>query len=87
MEPVAGLKIHSYTHNKSGLQLYLVERPGINMLSFVTAYRVGSRHEEKGKTGLAHLFEHIMFRKTKNFPTPKLTLNKWGGRVNAYTSF
>lgn len=87
IEPVEGLKVHSYTHNKSGLQLYMVERPGINMLSFVTAYRVGSMHEQKGKTGLAHLFEHMMFRKTKNFPDPKLTLNQWGGRVNAYTSF
>jgi predicted Zn-dependent peptidase len=29
---------------------------------------VGSRHEEKGKTGLAHLFEHLLFRGTPRFP-------------------
>ena len=55
-------------------------------LALVVGYRVGSRHEQLGKTGLAHLFEHMMFRGTESFPEPFQTLAEWGSQFNAFTS-
>ena len=45
--------------------LTLVDRSAPTV-SYHTWFRVGSRHEESGKTGLAHLFEHLMFNETRN---------------------
>jgi predicted Zn-dependent peptidase len=51
-------------------------------------YNVGSRYEVKGRTGFAHLFEHLMFMGTRRVPTKMFDL--WmegaGGRNNAWTS-
>jgi zinc protease len=87
LEPLPGLKIHRYRHRKSGLSVLLVPQRGSNVVAYVTAYNVGSRFEVKGRTGLAHLFEHMMFRGTESFPEPFKTLSSWGDRFNAYTSF
>jgi zinc protease len=62
-------------------------RPKTDVVAYVTAYDVGSRFEAQGRTGLAHLFEHMMFRGTPSFPEPFKTLSGWGDRFNAYTSF
>jgi zinc protease len=45
----------------NGLQLLLCEDKSAPVISVHTWFRVGSRHEVEGKTGLAHLFEHLMF--------------------------
>jgi zinc protease len=45
----------------NGLQLLLCEDKSAPVVSVHTWFRVGSRHEQEGKTGLAHLFEHLMF--------------------------
>jgi len=47
--------------------LTLVDRSAPTV-SYHTWFRVGSRHERPGKTGLAHLFEHLMFNETRNHP-------------------
>jgi zinc protease len=86
LEPVPGLVIHHYRSAKSGLELIVCPKPGIDVVAIVTAYEVGSRYELDGRTGLAHLFEHMMFRGTDNFPNPFETLASWGGRFNAYTT-
>jgi len=86
-EPLDGLKIFHYTHAKSGLEILLSPRLGSNVVAYVTAYNVGSRFEMPGRTGLAHLFEHMMFRGTENFQKPFQTLSGWGNSFNAYTSF
>src|SRR4051812_8956620 len=44
----------------NGLRLLLLVDRTAPVLSYFTWYRVGSRHETPGKTGLAHLFEHLM---------------------------
>jgi zinc protease len=46
---------------QNGLQLLLCEDKSAPVVSIHTWFRVGSRHEVEGKTGLAHLFEHLMF--------------------------
>jgi zinc protease len=86
-EPLTDLKIYEYIHEKSGLRILMEPRPNTQVLAYVTAYDVGSRFEAAGRTGLAHLFEHMMFRGTPNFPEPFKTLSGWGDRFNAYTSF
>ena len=86
LEPLPGLKIYQYTNKKSGLDVFLVPQKGTKVIAYVTAYNVGSRYETKGHTGLAHLFEHMMFRGTENFPQPFKTLSGWGDRFNAFTA-
>ena len=51
-------------------------------------YRVGSRNEEKGRTGFAHLFEHLMFMGARHVPYPKFDtiMEAAGGVNNASTS-
>lgn len=57
------------------------------VVSYQTWFRVGSRHEQPGKTGIAHLFEHLMFKETKNCPEGEFDrrIEALGGRVNAAT--
>ena len=52
----------------NGLRLLVVESHHAKVVSFHTWFGVGSRNEHEGKTGLAHLFEHLMFNETKNLP-------------------
>jgi zinc protease len=55
--------------------------------SYHTWFNVGSRHEKVGKTGLAHLFEHLMFNETEDHPagTFDRTLEEAGAESNAAT--
>jgi len=49
-------------------------------------YRVGSRNEEPGRTGFAHLFEHLMFRGTKHIPDYDIPVQMASGENNAFTN-
>ena len=74
---------------KNGLKIVAAEdrsRPVINLQVW---YHVGSKDEKPGRTGFAHLFEHIMFRGSKNVgPEEHMRLvRQAGGVVNAYTGF
>lgn len=60
------LKLRKYTLG-NGLRVRLVRDPSAPVVAYHTWYRVGSRDERKGKTGIAHFFEHLMFKGTKNF--------------------
>ena len=55
--------------------------------SYHTWFAVGSRHEKVGKTGLAHLFEHLMFNETEKHPAGSFdrTLEEAGAESNAAT--
>ncbi|MDP6179000.1 MAG: insulinase family protein, partial [Desulfatiglandales bacterium] len=54
---------------KNGMQFLVVERPTTPQVAARVAIRAGSALEEGGKTGIAHLLEHMMFKGTKNFGT------------------
>ncbi len=86
-EPFKGIVVQEYEHLRSGMKVLLESRPNTGVIAYVTAFGVGSRFEAPGRTGLAHLFEHMMFRGTPNFPEPFKTLSGWGDRFNAFTSF
>lgn len=73
---------------KNGMKVFVVEDftiPNANMYLF---YKVGSRNEYPGITGLSHFFEHMMFNGAKKYG-PKMfdvTMEASGGSNNAYTS-
>lgn len=49
----------------NGLRILLCPDNSAPVIAYHTWFRVGSRHERPGKTGLAHLFEHLMFNETE----------------------
>jgi len=53
----------------NGMLFLVVERPVAPQVACRVAIRAGSALEQAGKTGIAHLLEHIMFKGTKNFGT------------------
>jgi zinc protease len=66
--------------------LTLVDRSAPTV-SYHTWFRVGSRHEQPGKTGLAHLFEHLMFNETRSHPSGDFDrlMERAGAEANAAT--
>ena len=77
------------TDLKNGLRVILVPDRSSPTFAYQTWFNVGSRDEEIGKTGLAHLFEHLMFKGTKNHPTGEFEkrLDTAGAEgQNAFTS-
>ncbi|WP_373495756.1 M16 family metallopeptidase [Aquiflexum sp.] len=70
----------------NGLQVLVHEDHGTKIAVLNILYKVGSRNEIKGKTGLAHYFEHLMFGSSKNVPVFDTALEKVGGSCNAFTN-
>ena len=72
----------------NGLKVVVCEKPGGNFVQTEVWYRVGSKNEVDGIRGMAHLFEHMMFRGTDKFPGDTLwkSVRKVGGYLNAYTT-
>lgn len=72
----------------NGLQVLIYEKHTVPVVSVQVWYHVGSVDEPNGLKGIAHLFEHMMFRGSKNFgPEEHFKLiNMAGGSCNAYTS-
>ena len=71
----------------NGLTVVLKEMHHVPVTSFWVWYRVGSRWERSGITGVAHWVEHMMFKGTVNFPAGKLDrmISREGGQWNAFT--
>jgi zinc protease len=72
----------------NGLKVLMVEDHKSPLAVFQLWYRVGSMDEVAGKTGMSHLFEHMMFKGTKKYDSKVLskTVMKNGGIDNAFTS-
>ena len=71
----------------NGLTVLLHEDHSVPTVAFWQWYRVGSRNERPGITGISHFFEHMMFNGSKNVP-PKVydrILESNGGYSNAFT--
>lgn len=81
--------IHSKTL-ANGLKIIVCEKNTSPMAQIQVWYRVGSKDEWDGVRGMAHLFEHMMFRGSKKFTgdnKPFKIMEKIGGDINAYTTF
>lgn len=70
----------------NGLEVIVHEDHGSKIAVFNLLYKVGSRNEKPGKTGLAHFFEHLMFGSSANVPVFDRELERVGGACNAFTS-
>jgi zinc protease len=71
----------------NGLELLLCEEHSAPVVAYHTWFHVGSRHEHEGKTGLAHLFEHLMFNEVEGREAGEFDrlLEEAGSEVNAST--
>ena len=71
----------------NGLTVLVLVDSSAPIASYYTWFRVGSRHERPGKTGLAHLFEHLMFNETTNLRAGAFDrkLEENGAETNAAT--
>ena len=72
----------------NGLTVILKEAHSAPVISWWLAYKVGSRNEPTGKTGISHWVEHMMFKGTERFPAGTLdrAIDRAGGQWNAFTS-
>jgi zinc protease len=71
---------------KNGLKVIVHEDHTTPLVSMNILYNVGSRDENKEHTGLAHLFEHLMFSGSVNIPEYDTPLQLAGGTNNAFTN-
>jgi len=81
----------SYTQQDlpNGLRLITIPTDSPNLVSIYIVVQTGSRNEvEPGKSGFAHLFEHMMFRGTAKYPPEQYNqiLQRAGAASNAFTS-
>ena len=72
----------------NGLTVVLSEDHSTPIVHVQLVYHVGSKNERPGRTGFAHLFEHLMFKGSKNVQPEAHTsmLASVGGQSNAYTT-
>jgi zinc protease len=70
----------------NGLRVIVHEDPNSAVAAVNIMYDVGSRDETPEKTGLAHLFEHLMFGGSRHIPAYDKALQQVGGDSNAYTT-
>ncbi|MBU1100714.1 MAG: insulinase family protein [Bacteroidetes bacterium] len=73
----------------NGLQVILYKDNSLPIVSVNLWYKVGSAYETKGKTGFAHLFEHMMFQGSENVKKEEhfKYVQEAGGSLNGSTSF
>src|SRR5947209_14925929 len=73
---------------KNGLTVLALEDHTVPSIAYYTVFKVGSRNERPGITGLSHLFEHMMFNGSAKFK-PKVfdqRIEAGGGESNAFTN-
>src|SRR5437763_7197151 len=72
----------------NGLQIRLLQERSLPVATLYSFFRVGSRNERPGITGISHLFEHMMFNGSKKYGPEQFDrrLESAGGSSNAYTS-
>ena len=72
----------------NGLEVILHQDKSDPIVSTAIMYHVGSSREETGKTGFAHLFEHMLFQESENIPQDQYfkMIQNVGGTLNGFTS-
>jgi zinc protease len=73
----------------NGLTVITKPVPSVPVVSVYVWYRVGSRNEPAGKSGMAHFLEHMLFKGTARFPKGEIArrVGRTGGEQNAFTSY
>src|SRR3954465_11282702 len=79
----------NYRHRTlaNGLEVYSIEDHATPTVAINVWYRVGSKNDPEGRSGFAHLFEHIMFKATAHMKSEMMDrlTEDVGGMNNAYT--
>src|SRR5438046_7408403 len=72
---------------KNGMRVILSQDNAVPVVAVYMIYNVGARSEEKGRTGFAHLFEHMMFEGSANAPKgmQDKVIESNGGQMNGST--
>src|SRR5215471_152218 len=85
--PAQELQIKTHTL-KNGMKIIVDEDHSIPNVALYIFYRIGSRNERPGTTGLSHFFEHMMFNGAKKYGPKQLdvTMEAAGGSNNAFTN-
>src|SRR5687767_5478687 len=80
--------LYQMTTLPNGLRVILSEDHSTPIVHVAVWYHVGSKNERRGRTGFAHLFEHMMFKGSHNVTPESHTsiVASVGGRSNAYTT-
>ncbi|MEY4767082.1 MAG: hypothetical protein RI907_3755 [Pseudomonadota bacterium] len=96
MRPVRSVEGIDEYRLPNGLQVLLIPDASKPTTTVNVTYRVGSRHESYGETGMAHLLEHLMFKGSPRHPQVWSEFNKrgfsangstWYDRTNYFASF
>ncbi len=84
----AGIEVKSYTL-KNGVELLVLPDHRAPVVTHMVWYRVGSADEPEGLSGVAHFFEHLMFKRTKHLKDGEFSkiVAENGGQHNAFTSY
>ncbi len=82
LHTVEGIKSYEM---ENGLKIVLFADQSKPTATVNTTYLVGSRMENYGETGMAHLLEHLMFKGSKNYPEPTKEFTRRGFRMNGTT--
>jgi zinc protease len=88
-KPVAGLQLVTSVEGiteyrmANGLRVLLFPDASKPTVTVNVTYLVGSRHENYGETGMAHLLEHLVFKGTPKNPSIDQQFNKRGMRTNS----
>src|SRR5437867_4949890 len=79
---------YEMTTLSNGLTIVLEEDHSTPIVHLNLTYHVGSKNERPGRTGFAHLFEHLMFKGSRNVQPEAHTsmISSVGGQSNAYTT-
>lgn len=87
VEPAISVPFEKYTL-ASGLTIILHEDKSDPIAAVAIVFHVGSSREVEGKTGFAHLFEHMMFQKSENVAEDQLfkLIQGAGGELNGFTN-
>ena len=72
----------------NGMQVVVVTNRRAPIVAHMVWYKIGAADEPRGKSGVAHLFEHLMFKGTKTYPPGEFSkiVARNGGTENAFTS-
>ncbi len=84
----AGVEVKTYTL-KNGVELLVLPDHRAPVVTHMVWYRVGSADEPEGLSGVAHFFEHLMFKRTKRLKDGEFSkiVAENGGQHNAFTSY
>jgi zinc protease len=74
---------------ENGLEVLILEDHAVPLVTVQVWYRVGSRNERPGITGISHVLEHMMFKGTPKYGPGLYSqlIQRYGGTQNAFTSY